>query len=80
VFFCFPEFHARIGYRNAMNIGIERQLSNQHLIACLYAGINIGGNIHEGAPSQVRTKLCTHTCRSAFPTSYFVVIFLCSVN
>ncbi|XP_052104619.1 glutamine synthetase-like [Mytilus californianus] len=42
----------KIGHQHAKNVGIERELSNRHLMACLYAGVDIGGNIRENDASQ----------------------------
>lgn len=43
---------AAIGLDNDMGVGIERQLSDRHVLACVYAGVNIGGSTRENYPSQ----------------------------
>ncbi|CAC5398559.1 glnA [Mytilus coruscus] len=44
--------YTKLGHRHDKNIGIERELSNRHMTACLYAGIKFGGVIRENNPSQ----------------------------
>jgi hypothetical protein len=41
-----------VGHQHAKNIGVERQLSDRHMMACLYAGVKIGGSIRENGPSN----------------------------
>ena len=49
----FVVIYSKIGHQHAKNIGVERQLSDRHMMACLYAGVKIGGSIRENGPSQV---------------------------
>ncbi|XP_022294671.2 glutamine synthetase-like [Crassostrea virginica] len=41
-----------VGHRHCKHIGSERELSSRHLMACLYAGLEIGGRVRENGPSQ----------------------------
>lgn len=43
---------SKIGHPHALNIGKEREFSNRHLMACIYAGVKIGGCTRENGPSQ----------------------------
>lgn len=45
--------YSTIGPRHDVNVGVERELSSRHLLACLYAGVTIGGRDREDGPSQV---------------------------
>lgn len=45
--------YSAIGPHHAKNVGVERELSSRHLVACLYAGVKIGGRDRENGPSQV---------------------------
>lgn len=44
--------YSTIGPRHDVNVGVERELSSRHLLACLYAGVTIGGRDREDGPSQ----------------------------
>uniref|UniRef100_K1PQH3 glutamine synthetase n=1 Tax=Magallana gigas TaxID=29159 RepID=K1PQH3_MAGGI len=41
-----------VGHPHNKNVGLERELSSSHFLACLYAGVKIGGRNRENGPSQ----------------------------
>lgn len=49
----FLVIYNHVGHPHAKNVGLERELSNKHFLACLYAGVKIGGRNRENGPSQV---------------------------